>query len=384
MSGASSPMHDGRPRRCVIVQPYVPQYRVPLFNQLRRDLEGVGIELMLVTGMPRGPQARRNDGALLPFQRVVRTFELRLFGRSIRFKWLFGNLPKADLTIVELASGALENYVLTFTRHRSIAVWGHGYPATSKPNRLDAALEHFQLRRSRHFFAYTERGEEVAISQRKPPSEITVLYNTVDTSNLKYSAVTLQPSQVAEFRSRHQLHGGAVTAFIGALDDTKRIDFLFTACEGVAAALPEFVLVVAGDGAERGKVESACARYPWLRYVGRVDDTGKALLAATSSLLLNPGRVGLVAVDSLVLGLPIVTTNWSFHAPEFDYLVDDATVRVADNSESAFANEVLRLLNAPQRIKEMSAACREASLDFSVEAMAARMMSGILSVVSQK
>ena len=79
-------------------------------------------------------------------------------------------------------------------------------------------------------------------------------------------------------------------------------------------------------------VEEKAAGSSWLRYVGRAGDGEKRLLGATASLLMNPGRVGLVAVDSFALGLPIATTEWQLHAPEFDYLVPDDNALITENS----------------------------------------------------
>ena len=75
----------------------------------------------------------------------------------------------------------------------------------------------------------------------------------------------------------------------------------------------------------------------------------KALIGRVATGLLSPGRISLVAVDALVLGLPILTTSWPFHAPEVDYLPDGSSRLTGPNDPIGFAEFVLSASSpAPQ------------------------------------
>ena len=52
--------------RVVIVQPYVPQYRLPFFERLTDTLAESGVELVVAAGSPEGAQAARGDGVDMP------------------------------------------------------------------------------------------------------------------------------------------------------------------------------------------------------------------------------------------------------------------------------------------------------------------------------
>ena len=54
-----------------------------------------------------------------------------------------------------------------------------------------------------------------------------------------------------------------------------------------------------------------------------------------------PGRIGLVAVDALCLGWPVLTTEWPFHAPEIEYLEEGDTMFSSANDPAAFAALIL-------------------------------------------
>jgi hypothetical protein len=68
-------------------------------------------------------------------------------------------------------------------------------------------------------------------------------------------------------------------------------------------------------------------------------------MAKSSVALLNPGRVGLVAVESLVLSLPIVTTEWPFHAPEIDYLTEGHNLFFSNPTAESFAQSAMEMID---------------------------------------
>lgn len=364
-------------RSVIVVQPYLAEYRRAFFDGVAERLAADGTNFELVVGRPLGRQAARGDQANLPeYARAVPTWRISIADRSVRWKRV--PLRGADLVISELGSGVAENYPMAVSGRVRFAAFGHGYAAVTPPNRIDGALERWQIRRACHLFAYTESGRDAMVRAGADPGSVTVVRNTIDADALEQHRRTVTEHERAELRRRSGLADDAVVAaFIGGLDGSKRLDELFDVAEAVARRQPRFVLVVAGDGVERSEVERRCAEAPWLRYVGRVDDRGKAILASISSILLNPGRVGLVAVDSFVLGLPIVTTNWALHAPEFDYLEHGRTAIVADDDVASVTEAVVCLLDDRERLDLMSKACRSEWPSHRIDDMIGRFCDGI-------
>ncbi|MFC9245981.1 hypothetical protein ACFT7S_18820 [Streptomyces sp. NPDC057136] len=77
---------------------------------------------------------------------------------------------------------------------------------------------------------------------------------------------------------------------------------LVVAARAAAAVLPGFRLLVAGDGNQRVLVEEAQRPGGPVHYLGMVDSEDKARLGTVADVLMVPGAVGLVAVDSFALG----------------------------------------------------------------------------------
>lgn len=78
--------------------------------------------------------------------------------------------------------------------------------------------------------------------------------------------------------------------------------------------------------------------------LGYADSVGQALIARASSALLMPGRIGLVAVDALVLGIPIITTDWKYHAPEAEFLVEGESCFTAIDDVDSYVSLVRTFL----------------------------------------
>ncbi|MCO7203587.1 glycosyltransferase [Microbacterium sp. CnD16-F] len=153
-------------------------------------------------------------------------------------------------------------------------------------------------------------------------------------------------TEAARLRSLVAQPGVPIVAFIGGLDASKRIDFLAKALENLEARNVPVHVAVGGLGPD------ACLLGP-LQKRGRVTMLGhvgglqKAALLRSARAVLNPGRVGLLAVDALAAGRPILTTEWAFHAPEIEYLVDGQSLFKSANDPDAFAQLIESTVAAP-------------------------------------
>jgi glycosyltransferase involved in cell wall biosynthesis len=193
----------------------------------------------------------------------------------------------------------------------------------------------------------------------------------------------LKVPDIDAFRTKLDLRD-KTAVFIGGLDDAKRLPFLLAAADLCHISQPDFRLIIAGDGSERGMIENAAISRPWLHYLGRAFGAEKAKALAASQVMMMPGRVGLVAVDSFAAGLPIITTDWAYHAPEFEYLQSGLNSLISENEVSAYAAEVQRVLMDDVLLQSLREGARLAAREYSVEAMAANFLRGIQDATSNK
>jgi glycosyltransferase involved in cell wall biosynthesis len=362
-------------RDIVVIQPYVPKYRVPLFDLLGELLAADGRRLQVL--VPQYALSdERHDAAWPRYVRVVQGWRRRNWPQ-ISYTRAIREAVLAECVVAPLQGSSLENYPIAL-RARSFALWGHGADFTRAAHALDQQLEQWLLRKADHYFTYTDGGVATGLSAGVDSGRITVLQNTTDTVALRESVEAVDPADVRMYREKRGIVG-PVGLCLGALDESKRLPLLFSAADEIRASIPNFTLIFAGDGPMEKAVETFCLERDWVHWEGHVDGEDKALLARTASILINPGRVGLIAADSFGMGIPIATTAWRFHAPEFEYLDDDCAL-VTGDSETSFAQGVVGLLRNEVRRELMAAAARSKAGDFSVDMMARRFHRGLQSM----
>jgi len=335
----------GRPLRSVIiVQTYIPTYRVPFFEELRCSLAGRRIELRVVTSRPAREQAARDDAAHLDWADQVIGREVKVAGRRLILATSARYWSHSDAVIAMQQGTSLDtNHALVSMKMRGIRVglWGHVKPYTSAGNRLDLWVERRQLHRADHVFAYTDGGAEYAIEAGVEPARVTSVQNTVDTSELGAARRSLTAADIRRFQADQGVASNKTLAFIGGLDRPKRIELLVDVLDRVWACDPSIRLLVGGTGEQEALLAPSVERGQTI-LLGRVGARQKALMAASSVAIVMPGRIGLVALDALVLGKAILTTEWPYHAPEAEYLTVGESKFVSADTPSDFTELVLR------------------------------------------
>lgn len=362
----------------VILQEYVPQYRVPFFRRLIELGVENGIDIQIAAGTANGKQHQRQDGNSVEFAIPISQVEIRIANTRLVFRRVGPAIATANLVIMEQARRNLDAYWLLLSpwQRRKICLWGHGRDFVSSKSWLKRRVMARLTGAADWFFAYTEGSRNSVVSEGYPLEQTTIVQNSIDTEDLQREISRISEAQVTEFRGKNNLT--QLTAiFIGGLDESKRLPFLFDACRHAFEMNENFRLIVVGSGPLKKTVEALAETEPWLRYLGPLFGSHKALAIAAADVICMPGRVGLIAVDSFAAGRPIVTTAWPWHAPEFEYLEDGKTCVISDDAELSYAETVVRLLTDRQELQSMQEACRSARGRFTTEEMADRFFEGI-------
>jgi len=321
-----------RPFFVAFTQPYLPTYRVPLFDALQQELAQQEGSFRVYAGTPHGDQAGRDDEADASWQRPMRSRSLRLGDRKIEMRSLPDGAATADVLVTELAVGNLLAWRRLIGRKPTV-LWGHGAAYVTKPSKLGDLLKVCMVRLASHTMTYTEGGRAHLIMRRAPARKISAIGNSTDSEILRQGIV--------EFRSRATRNAGTSALFIGGLDASKRIDFLLDAARHARELEPTFTLVIVGRGPLEDVVRQAADERGGIRLISQARGRDLAELAASADMIWMPGRVGLVAVDAIALGLPVHTVRHGLHAPEIEML-RRGEVEYLPNSPGSFARESLK------------------------------------------
>ena len=364
-------------KRVLVVQDYVPAYRVAFFDALAVALAAHGYHLVVAHANTAGRESpMRSDARRGHWSQLVRRRRIRLGRFTITFRPAWRLARASHTVVVELASTNIDAYLYLADPRIRTAVWGHGKNYVSPPSRLDEWIETALAKRADVVLVYTNGGAESLWRRGVERSKITVLQNSTDVGSLRSQIAMLSAADVQEFRTTADLGTGPIAAFVGALDSSKNLPLLFSAVEKVHRVIPSFQLLVAGSGPLQAWAEEAARGLSCVKLLPYASTEVLALISAVADCVVMPGRVGLVAVDALAMGLPVVTTEFAYHAPEFEYLGRTTSIRAAENAE-AFAEAVASLLLDRPRVAAMQKAAHEAGARFGIEQMVEQFLKGL-------
>lgn len=371
--------------RVVIIQRRMAHYRLPLFNLMREQLAAAGVELIVVYGDPLPEEKLKADSGKLPWGIHVSCH----YGLNGRLCWQ-NAMPvasSASLVVVTQENRLLFNYVRPILKgDRRWAFWGHGrnFQAASA-NSLKERFKRWLARHVDWWFAYTSLSNAAVVDSGFPGERITVLNNAIDTAELAEQIGSISLEEVEQVRHEFGIGPGPIGLSLASLHADKRLDFLIEAAQRIRARVPDFQLVIVGDGPQRELVRRAAdASGGWIHWLGAQTGRAKARVLSMSQLMLNPGMVGLSVLDSLVAGVPMVTTSYPHHSPEIAYLHHGQNGLMTDNDVNAFANGVVRLLEHPAELDGLRAGCRASAREYTIEKMADNFCNGILACLSAR
>lgn len=362
----------------VLVQRSLRNYRAGFFDLLRADLAEDGVELLLLHSTPARGADTRDDALDVPWSTNIGRRVVRMGGRPLVWQPLVPPLRDADLVIVEQASQLLLNYRLLLRQTRGgprVAFWGHGRSFAEDPSALGERIKAWVASRPHWWFAHTSLSADVLRGFGVDPSRITVVDNAIDTDRLRRELAAVSPDELERLRAEFGLGSGPIGLFLGNLRDDKRIDVLVEAAALIRRAVPGFHLVIVGHG----PAAAVAAGVPWIHVLGPRYGAERAAVLRLATVLLVPAAVGLVVLDGLVAGVPLVTSRDGAHGPEIVYVVDGETGVLVDGRPDArrYATAVTGLLEAEATLTSMRRGCLDAAERYSVEAMAGRFATGI-------
>jgi glycosyltransferase involved in cell wall biosynthesis len=366
----------------LIVQEHMPAFRIPFYHQLRERLqrEEVRVDVVYAPNQKNTFLRGNLEWAIpVPMRRLGPVAWQPVLGLSRRY----------DLVIVQQEIKYLVNPVLQmlgmFGRPR-IAFWGHGrnFQKSDESGIVDS-MKRMLSTKVHWWFAYNDLSADIVAGMGFPRSKITSVGNAVDATGLITRRSSLREDDLAALHARLGTNGSEnIVVYTGGIYANKRIPFLIDAAVKIRSRISDFHLIVIGDGPDRPLVKAAAAAHPWIHDIGPLGDEQKVPYWAISQLLLMPGLVGLVVVDSFALGTPIVTTDFPYHSPEVSYLKSGYNGLIVECGESSdmYASRVVDVLCDRDWLARMRRNARESAADHTIERMAVNFSDGVLSALA--
>lgn len=363
-------------------------YRVMFYEHLRRVLAERGVRFRLVHGQGAAEDQAKGGNSRLTWSEPLPVRTLQLGSNELLWQNGLAVARSSDLVICEQASRLVLNYLLLAAQPVSrfrFALTGHGKNLRSDSVASGETVKRWLTRQVHWFFAYNQTGVGYVEQLGFPPDRITSVGNTIDTKELSDALQAIGPEEIAAVRAQLGIRGDHVGIYLGGLYDLKRPDFLVEAAEHIRRLVPDFELIVVGQGPEELVVKEAANRHDWIHYPGAIFDTARVRYGAVADLFLLAGAAGLSIVDAFAMGLPVVAIDLPTHAPEIEYLIDgeNGVMLEGDANVERYASTVALLLTDDETRGQMRAGAETTAADLTVERMAERFADGVVAALAK-
>ena len=372
-------------------------YRIPLFNEIARQLAGQGIQLQVLFGNYGYPLRQWEidmEACRFPYE-VIGSRPIEIRGDAEKTMFSYGGLftclrQKApDLVVVAGFSAAtLQVWAYSYLRSVPYIIWTgsvsnpwnkHMQKRAARPWLRTLQRKAF-VRRASGFVAYGSRAKSYLMGLGAPPDSIHIGINTVDTRFFAEEAQRLRALN-------HKCEGKRRLVTVGYLRASKGNMKILRVIEKVARQRSDFVLDIVGDGEDRPRLESYVRRNnlsEHVRFHGfRQKEELPAFLARSCCSLFTTyyDIWGLVLVEAMAAGLPVMASVNA--GATCDLIKEGYTGFAVDFADTDYAADRIRwILDHPREAEVMGENARSFIAEHvTLEASASGFVNAILDVM---
>lgn len=336
-------------------------YRIPLFNELSRQLEDKGFRLKVIFGALGYPRRKwiidmsecKFDYEVLSSKTIPSSNPEKI---SFTYSGLY-HIISRECPSVFITNGfsiaATKLWWRSLFKKTPYIIWSG---AISRNNVHDSPVRRLQrktlIKRASGFIAYGTKAKEYLTSLGAKEDRIEIGINTVDTDFFQNETRRIRSNMVREKEKRYLL-------YIGHLTRGKRIDRLFYALrELLIKYRGDFLLKLVGSGPEMDNLNNLANQLNIIRLISMEGFKQKEEIPeyiAEADCFLFPSEYdvwGLVLVEAMAAGLPCIA---SVHAgATHDLIKDGVTGFAMDFSETEkVAEKINWILDNPELSKNI-------------------------------
>lgn len=328
-------------------------YRIPLFNELSKQLEVSGMELIVVFGaMGYARRKWKIDMTEIKFKYEIlqsRKFfsfdsEKMIFSYSGLYKIINNERPSLIITNA-FSISTLKLWWQSFFKHTQYVIWSGAIARADNPeNWLRKIQRRALVKRAAGFISYGTLAKRYLISLGALEDKVTIAFNTVDTEFFS--------KETTHIRANLQSDGKKHLLYIGEISPRKNVIKLLKAAEALKNIRRDFVLDLVGDGSEREILQSYAKEKGLedvIRFHGFKQKKDLPFFYGQAACFLFQTDFdiwGLVLVEAMASGIPCIS---SIHAgATVDLIQDGKTGFIIDfNNKESFFEKIIWIFDNP-------------------------------------
>lgn len=375
-----------------IIQPIVPEYRIPFFKTLIENREHK-VSVFASKQLPND-QSIKTAAGIGPSFRVDHPctgfFNNRLMWQ--KGMALDPNSKRGDVLVVCGNARFLSNYPLLWkAKRRNIATVWWGIGSMPSQNRLRYLLRARIMRWMDVILLYTEREKQDFLRIGFPSERVFAINNAIDQTPLQAATAQWPSSRLAAFQHEHGITNKLVFLFCGRLSAKARVDLAIEALAQLLNRNKNCLLVLIGDGDQRNNLEKLARRLnvmESIRWLGAIYD--QDLMAPwflSAKAFVYPGYIGLSILHAMGYALPVIThDNLANQSPEVAALIEGENgILYAENDSSDLSSKMLQMVSDETLRQAMSKrALFTAREEFTLPEMVRRFWEAVHAAASMK
>jgi len=357
-----SPMSStNRSDRILLITNIPTPYRIPLFNELKEQLEKKGLGLKVIFGA-LGYSRRKwtVDMSQCKFEYEVLPSKNLYYSdpekSSFTYSGLYGVISKENPSIIitnGFSIATMKLWLRWWFLRTPYIIWSG---AIVNKGRSDSFLlrriqRRILIKRAVGFIVYGTKAKEYLISLGAAADKIQIGINTTNTEFYRSETKRIRDNMKDETKRKHLL-------CVGHISKRKRVDELFHVVKSLSIRRQDFVLQLVGSGPEMKNLKNLADDLHITNLVSFEGFKQKEEILrylAVADCFLFPSEYdiwGLVLVEAMSAGLPCIA---SIHAgATIDLIEDGATGFAMDFSETEkVVDRVNWILENPESSREI-------------------------------
>ena len=333
-------------KKIAIIYPEIYHFRIPIFKKLK-DKFGNQIQFYYDKD---GYEYEDKSAEIFKDAIHIKSFGFKKYIFQPGYL-KYSIFSKENIFIFHFNPYAISTVLFSFIlrlRGKKVIFWTHGW--TKKERGLKLFVRNFYYKLANYIFLYDEKAKSMGIKYKFAPQKLVVINNSLDYEKQRILYTKL-------LKTKPKTHLKPYFLIISRLIKSPRIDIAIKALELLLNNNKEIdaKLIIIGEGPELNNLkylsENLNLDVDFKGAIYQEEILSKYIYNSIS--VVSPGKVGLLALHSLVYNKSVIThSDYNYQMPEFQALLETKNCFLFEKDDiKSCANAMKEAINFPKKLK---------------------------------
>lgn len=300
-------------------------YRIPLFNELNKELQKNNHQLHIAFGTDTYKRRKfelnlsdcRFNYTILSSKKIPLKKSEGVLITYTGIRRLLKTYKPDKIIVAGFSLATLKLFILSYFRKTNFVIWsGVIQSAGRSQSTKQRVFRKMLVKKAAGGLSYGTKSKEYLVNMGMPANKIRIAINTVDTSFFRNETNALKKRIKPSNQFRKKL------LYVGYLTKGKRIDLLLYLVNELSKTRNDFYLQIIGDGPEMANLKELTITLKiekQVEFSGFIQKPDLPQHLATAYTFLFPSEYdiwGLVLVEAMAAGIPCIASEKAGATPD--------------------------------------------------------------------